>query len=430
MKAYCFSFFSILIFLSCQKKTEVIISEKYIQSLLNTKELSDNEKAVVLDLDFWAKRVKSNPNSNTNLQKYAAMLTAKFHLYGNITDLQKAESIITKINIESKNTESGLMRTLANMASLQHQFQVAKALTINALKIGDNKYDTMLQLFDADFELGKITEAKIILSKIAKKYEYAYFFRLAKMQHFEGDLDKAIGSMKTASELSFGNKYLQQTALSNLADLQLHAGNFEEASQNYQKSIAIDQADFHSLKGLGLIAQNHDLNNKLAEQIFEFIAKKTDSPDIYFNLSQLAQSTGNKANEQKYAKLFSEQASQKMYGNMYNKYLVELYDGVLYNPARMLEIAEKEIKIRSTAQTNSWYAWALFQNNRKTEALAVYKNSVSGRPLEGLELYYVGKLLAANNRNYTSEKYFEAAFKNRFELSPNKKTEVEKRINS
>jgi tetratricopeptide (TPR) repeat protein len=238
-------------------------------------------------------------------------------------------------------------------------------------------------------------------------------------------LDKAIQSLENASKLSNGNKYLQQIALSNLADLALHSGDYELALTNYQKSLELDKADYYSIKGLGIIAQMHDNNYRLAERIFLFIASKTKSPDIYFNLMLLAQLQNDKENELKYARKFSQIASQPIYGNMYNKYLIEIYEGIIKNTQSMLSIAQKELENRNTPQTNSWYVWALYKNNQKEKAIATYKKSVAQKPLEGLELYYMGKMMAAEKKEYNANAYFEAAYKNRFELSPSKRTELE-----
>jgi hypothetical protein len=427
---YCILLFFASAFFSCSSENAPLISQNYADSLLNIKGQSAMQKALNADLQFWENRFKTDTQSYTNGQKYAAVLMSLFRQTGDITNLKKAEKIIRNLNKIQKEKEAGLLRTLANYASLQHQFQEADKFANLALAIGENKYESMLIQFDAAFELGKMEQAKIILVKLKKKYEYAYYFRLAKMQHYDGNLPAAIESMQMAASLSQGNKDLEQAALSNLADLALHNGNFELATINYQKSLAIDNADYHSIKGLGLVAQYHDNNYILAEKLFNFVAAKTQSPDIYFNLSQLAQSTGSQANELRFAQKFEQLSTHEKYGNMYNKYLIELYDGILTNPKAMLKITQNELKNRATPQTNSWYAWALYKNNQKNTALHIYKEKVADKPLEGLELYYLGKLMEAEKREFNANAYFEAAYKNKFELSPMKIKELELTLKS
>ncbi|MBK7885555.1 MAG: hypothetical protein IPJ81_18475 [Chitinophagaceae bacterium] len=111
-------------------------------------------------------------------------------------------------------------------------------------------------------------------------------------------------------------------------------------------------------------------------------------------------------------------ASDTMYGNMYNKYLIQLYTGILHDDAKAEEVAKKELENRTTPQTYSWYVWSLFCNNKIDEAYTVYKKNVSGKPLEGLELYWMGKLMKGLNKGYNANEFFKEAVKNRCDLSP------------
>lgn len=429
MKTLIIFLLTVSILGACTTKSKTIVSQKNIDSVLAINALSKQEKNIKSDIFFWKNKYDKQPESQTYAQKYAGMLLANFQLYGDINDLKLAESITQQFTQQLANTDSGIYRSLANYAGLQHQFNSAYNFANIASKIGDNQYFSQLLLFDAAFELGKMDQAKIILSEIKKQYEYAYYFRLAKMHHYDGDLEAAQNAMETAIILSKDNVFLQQKAMTNLADLQLHSVDYEAANQNYLKSLELDHADFHALKGLGIIAQNHDKNYKLAQLIFDYIANKTKSPDIYFNLTALAQAQGNKATELKYAKLFTEKASQKIYGNMYNKYLIELFEGPLKDSKAMLAICENEIKIRNTPQTNAWYAWALHQNFQKEKALEIYNNQVKEKPLEGLELYFMAKMMQLEKKENLAKLYSKAAYKNRFELMPKGKNELEITIN-
>jgi hypothetical protein len=64
-------------------------------------------------------------------------------------------------------------------------------------------------------------------------------------------------------------------------------------------------------------------------------------------------------------------------------------------------------------------------NNKKDEALNVYQKYVSGKPLEGPELYWMGKFMQGINKNYNANEYFKAAAKNKYDLSPAKIKDLE-----
>ena len=103
---------------------------------------------------------------------------------------------------------------------------------------------------------------------------------------------------------------------------------------------------------------------------------------------------------------------------MYNKYLIELYTGILQDPAHAEYLAKGELENRSTPQTYAWYAWTLYSNNKKEAAMELYKKNISGMPLEGLELYWMGKLMQGMNKEYNAKAFFEAAYANKYDLAP------------
>ena len=67
-------------------------------------------------------------------------------------------------------------------------------------------------------------------------------------------------------------------------------------------------------------------------------------------------------------------------------------------------------------------------NKDKEKAYLIFKTIVSGKPLEGLELYYMGKLLKSMDKGYNAQQYFKAAYKNRYDLSPAQVNDLEKNL--
>ena len=110
---------------------------------------------------------------------------------------------------------------------------------------------------------------------------------------------------------------------------------------------------------------------------------------------------------------------------MYNKYLIELYTGILHTPEKAEQISADELHNRATPQTYAWYAWSLFANHKKENAYKIYQQHISGKPLEGLELYWMGKLMSGLGKGYNAKEYFKAAWENRFDLSPDMMKDLE-----
>jgi tetratricopeptide (TPR) repeat protein len=409
-----------ILLLSCSDKA--LVEANFVDSLLQHYTPSVAATTAEQDLDFWKQRADSIPDM-INKQKYASTLVARFHTYGDINDLVIADSIFKTINHFYKGKETGLLLTRANVSMLKHRFKDAERYTDSAALTGAEKYAVQMTAFDAAFELGNAYKAASILKANKTPQDFAYNFRLSKMDHYAATLDSAIAHMQKAADIA-ASPYLKQAALSNLADLYVHKGKLKKAYSLYKQCIQFNRSDFHSLLGLGWIALVHDKNDTLAKKIFHFVDKQSKSPDALWRLIQ-ANELNDSTVAQKYAVAFVQKVTQPVYGNMYNKYLIDLYTGILHQPEKALLIAQKEINNRQTAQTSAWLAWALAVNGRTKEAYQVYQQIVSGKPLEALELFWMGKLMQQLNKGYNAQQFFKAAAENQYDLSPKYQQELE-----
>ncbi len=418
--------FCLLLFISsCSHKDKTIVDASFADSLITHHSPSQLARTTDSNLVFWKKRTDSLPENFVNGPKYASALSSRFRLYGEINDLLKADSLYKLSNEATQEKEPGILRTLASLAMLQHRFPQADSFLQKAIKIEGHTLPNAFLDFDISFERGQYQHCKKLLPALKAFNPYGYLFRRSKFEHYDGSLDSAIAFMQQAAEKAGNNNYLKQVALSNAADLCIHKGNLKEAYKLYRESIKIDASDFHSIMGLGWIALVNDKNYSLAEKIFRFIHKQNHAPDVLFKLEQLVEARNDSAAQKEWANKFAAQADQPVYGLMYSKYLIDLYTGVLNEPAKAVALAEKEIINRPTPQTYAWYVWALFSNNEKEKAYSVFKNTVSGKPLEGPELYYMGKLMQSMNKGYNAQQFFKAAYKNRYDLSPAKQKDLE-----
>jgi tetratricopeptide (TPR) repeat protein len=353
-----------------------------------------------------------------NEAKYASTLIARFHLFGDIQDVKQAESIYKSINQTYKNTLASPFVALTSSAMLQHHFIQADTLLQQAKKLGIDGFTNKTLSFDVSFELGRYTDAAFYLKQLKKGNDYSYYFRRSKYDHLNANIDSAINGMLKAADLAKTSPVLKGIALSNAGDLYIHAGDLEKAAETYKECIRLNSVDFHSMIGLGWIALVHDKNDTLAEKLFKFVQTKNKLPDALFKLYQMAQGRGDKTLEKGYAEKFVNSSTDTIYGKMYNKYLVEIYAGILHNPTKAEALAKDELSNRATPQTYAWYAYALFENSKKDEAYKVFEQHVSGQPLEGLELYYMGVMMKGLGKGYNANEFFKAADKNKYDLSP------------
>ncbi|MCB0715129.1 MAG: HupE/UreJ family protein [Chitinophagaceae bacterium] len=399
------------------EKDGPVVDARNIENVLKNYNDSSIQKSEA-EILFWKNRIRPGVADYSNSMRYAGALVQHFRLTGNIADVKKSDSVLLSLIHIFKKNEAAPYLSLSNHAILQHEFVKADSLLKIALQIGLKKYDAAVARFDVNFELGNIDYAAMNLGQIQQSNDYGYQFRCSKLMHYKAAVDSSINAMKAAFALGDTHIRLRQSALSNLGDLYIHTGEIQKAKDCYMQSITTFKSDMHSYTGLAWIALMHDKNDTLAERILKFVASKTQSPEPLFKIIAVAQERNNKKEEVDFATKFVNTVSDIRYGKMYNKYLIWVYTGILNNPQKAVSIAKSELQNRNTAQTQAWYAYALFKNGQKQEAMNVFEQSVSGKPLEALELYWMGKLLEASGKKGTAVQYFYEAAKNKYDLNP------------
>jgi tetratricopeptide (TPR) repeat protein len=428
MKRIFFNFFLIAVLYSCKTNNKPIVSTMFIDSLVTHYSIPQAVKDNAADMEFWKSRISANTPDYSNTLKYAGTLMGRFHLLGDIRDIKIADSLLQELAIDYNGKEAGPYFSLVSHYILQHRFNDADSVFEIARAIGLKKYETALVAFDINFELGRIALAQQSLKEIRNENDYGYQFRKSKLMHYNGELDSSIKAMQKAVDNAGRDEALRLAALSNVGDLYIHAGKLDKAYDCFVQCVKANAADMHSIMGIGWIALVKDKKDSLAEKIFRFAAGKTRSPDPLFKLIAVAEQRGDSILQLNYARAFEQKVNDSLYGNMYNKYLIQLYTGIMHEPAKAESIAKKELDHRSTPQTYAWYVWSLLNNNKKEEAFTVYEKYVSGKPLEGLELYWMGKLMQELNKGYNAKKFFIEAKKNLYDLSPAVQADVSKSL--
>lgn len=399
------------------KKEGPVIQSSIIEQAIKNYNDSSIKKSEA-EVLFWKNRIRPGTADYTNSMRYAGALVQHFRLTGNIADVKQSDSVLSSLTKIFKETEAAPYLSLSHHAILQHEFMKADSLLKISLKIGLKKYEAAVARFDVNFDLGYMENAVQSLRQIQQPGDYGYQFRCSKLMHYRANADSSINAMQAALKLGDTDARLRQAALSNLGDLYMHTGEIKKATDCYIQSIATYKSDMHSYTGLAWIALIHDKNDALAERILKFAATRTQAPEPLFKMIAVAQQRNDRQKELQFARKFEAAVSDVRYGKMYNKYLIWINTGIINNPGKAVSIAKSELQNRNTPQTQAWYAYALLKNGQQQEALTVFEQKVSGKPLEALELYWMGKLLDASGKKGTAVQYFYQAAKNKYDLDP------------
>ena len=429
MKLLSLFFGLIFCFLTaCKQSPKLIVEEAFVQQLIKEKPSKQGAEVANLirdELYFWESRLKDIPTSFTAAKNEASALVQDFHLNGKIEQLFKADSILRDLNQFQHEKDAGILKSLASIQITLHRFKEANDFVVKAKMVGTEKQSTNWLFFDTQFELGNYTLAKNALNKTASSNQYGYLFRMAKWKHWLGETDSAAYYFNQATKWAGNSLLLKQVAQANLADLYLHDNQLDKAYALYKQNLLANPLDHYSLQGMGRIALTHSTSVHLAKQLFTYQAKINELPDAIYNQIWFAETKQDSVLQKKYAQAFEKRATQPKFGGMYNKYLIELYTGILNKPSKALAIAEAEIKNRSTPQTYAWLVYTLQLNGNISAAKKLYAEKVSGKPLETLELYWMGKTMENQNKKNMAKKFYKAATENIFDLSPAKQRELE-----
>ena len=413
---------------ACRHNDDILISPPIIDSLITHYAppgiLAQNQS----ELLFWRSRINPSLPGYVNESRYAGSLALAFRLTGEIDSLKKADSILYSVDSNFRHHEASVMLALVSHCITGHRFREADSILQKAKQLGLRPYESHISSFDVAFERGNYFQARAELNTIASPGDYGDRFRRSKLEHLDGRLDSAISCMEQAVRLGGTNEFLSGTALANAGDLYLHAEDAARARDAYLACIRRNSADYHSWMGLGWIALVHDRNYPLADSIFLFVRSKNPLPDAVFRMEQSAAMRGDSALQSRYARSFAAQAERPVYGRMYRKYLIQLYTGILRDPAAAERMAGDELGNRATPQTYAWYCWALFANGKKDQAYALYQQKVSGQPLEALELYWMGRMMEGLGKNYNAQEFFKAAYKTHYDLDPTDATYIQKKL--
>jgi len=418
MKNSIYLFFLTAITLSCTSNHQVIENKNFVDSLTHHFSIPKSVEIQEKDLAFWKNRIDPKFPGQVSESRYAGSLIGRFHEFGNIRDIDTAEKILKGINIHYNNSLASPYSALVSTSILRHRFSLADTFLQKAIHLGIGGFTRNTLSFDVDFETGKFSAAQFYLSQLRGHKDYAYYFRKSKWEHFNGNIDSAISSMNRAADLEKDIPYLKGIALSNTADLYVHQGEMEKAGELYRNCIRLNSLDLHSILGLSWVLLEKDQNDSLALTLMNLGRKINALPDPLFRLYQYGQATQDTNLEKKYALEFEKMATDTLYGKMYNKYLIEMYTGILHRPDKAEILAKNELSNRAIPTTYAWYAYSLLRNHKPEQAYSLFKKYISGKPLESLELYYMGCLFQELNKGFNAHEFFKAADKNRFDLSP------------
>jgi hypothetical protein len=417
MKNFLLFPFLILLF-SCNRKSDVINPSDYSR-FMDRAVIKNEVKKINQEIRFWENKLAQDTGSFVNMSEIASYQFRLFKMTGNINALRKGDSLLQRSSAKLNHTNPELLYSLSQNAVMQHQFLQSAAYISAAEKAKGDMYTIQLLSFDTYMELGKFSDAYRSLESLKDKESFDYIIRRAKWEDHKGNLDQAIVLMEKAFEkVKDKSKNLYCWTLSNLSDMYGHAGRIEEAYKGYISVLQKDPANLYCLKGIAWIAYAHDNNTAEARRLLEFILSQTSMPDLKLTLAEIAATEGKEEEKKKLIGEFVSEVTKPGYGDMYNKYLINIYTNETKEYDKAFAIAEKELKNRFTPETCDWMAWVYYTKGELKKAYELASGFVHGKTFEPDAQMHTAFIFAANGNKNRAKTLLKDCLESTFELGP------------
>jgi tetratricopeptide (TPR) repeat protein len=368
--------------------------------------------------------LKRDTGNFVDMMKLASRHLALFGVDGDVKHITKADSLINSSSAKLNGKDADILFSLAQVTAMKHKFSVASNYTSDAEKAGGALYAVKLLSFDMDMERGEYDNARSQLSQLGDRNSFDYLIRSAKYSDHSGNLGDAILMMEKAKNKVSTNRPLYLWALSNLADMYGHAGKIKDSYDCYLKVLNLDPAYLYALKGIAWIAYSHDGNTELAMELLNHIASLSKSPDILLSIGEIAGAENKLSYQQECERKFIEEVSKPEYGDMYNKYLIDIYLAGDKNPKLALALATKEVESRPTPETYSWLARALQANGDSLKARDIAMQRILHRTFEPEIIFHCAKVLLATGQKKVAEELLNECLESEYELGPAMANEI------
>jgi len=431
MSKYLFPIAIILtLLISCTKKKEISNKQDYDVYLSDGK-VAKEIAGVNTDINFWQQRLQKDTGNYVDMLELASNHLRLFRLSGNINALKTGDSLLKRSSAKLNDTDPEILYSLSQNSIAQHQFLAAARYTNEARNAKGDLYTIRLLQFDVNMELGNYNEAYASLQSLKDKSAFDYLVRKAKWEDHTGNLDNAILLMEEAFEIvKEGKMSLYCWTLSNLADMYGHAGRIEDAYQSYLAVLKKNPANLYCLKGIAWIAYSHDNNTAEAKRILQFILTQTDMPELKLMLAEIAESEGDKVEKNKLLNEFISIVTRASYGDMYNKYLIEIFASELKQHDKAFLLAKKELKNRFTPETCDWMAWTHYNNGDIKKAFEYASTYVHNRTFEPQATMHTAFIYAAIGKKEEAKKMLKECLISSFELGPLVTRQIENKLES
>jgi tetratricopeptide (TPR) repeat protein len=363
-------------------------------------------------IDVFSQRVKGSPRDAASAVVLGQLRVRRFRETGDIGELERAEYALE----QALAVVPGYPQALATLAQVDlglHRFDDALAnARIAAAK--DPTTGALVTAADALVALGRYDEAETLYIEAQTDFASAELSaRLAHLEMIEGELESALLTMRRAAEVYFGSGGSGETAawfLTRVGDLEIAAGQYEDAEMSYRASLEVFPGYYLGLAGLSrATAARGEIEEAI--EAYEAALAVRPLPETLSAVGDLYLLNGQPDMAADSFAIIDTVAA--LSGGVYDR-SVALHYADHGRADAALPIAEAGIETLPDVYGYDILAWALYRQGYHVAALAAAEKATSRGTAEARLWYHLGAIrLAVGNRDGAIE-----ALEHALSLSP------------
>jgi tetratricopeptide (TPR) repeat protein len=267
-------------------------------------------------------------------------------------------------------------------------------------------------LTDANVELGNYNDAEASAQRMLdlRPGNLPALTRAAYLRELFGDVDGSLELMNMALQ-STAPSEAEDAAwiLTQMAHLDISVGKTTDAEKFHQQALTLFPGYHYALGNLAKVRiqqQRYDDAVQLLQQRYQAAPHAENLFDLAEAL-QLAKRTDE--SRKAFAEFEQKSLLETNRGDNSNRELIFYYADYAHQPARSLDVAERELARRHDLYTLDAYAWALHVNGRDQEARKRIEEALAVGIRDSRVLRHAGEIALAAGDRTTAEKYLQQA---------------------
>ena len=353
------------------------------------------------------KLIEKNPNDFEAYNALALAFSRRARETSNVSFYAQGEEALQKsFGISPDNFDGQRIRVWLLLG--KHEFAAA----LEAAKELNRKLpdDVMLYGFltDANVELGNYKEAETAAQWMLdlKPGNMPGLTRGAYLRELFGDVDGSMDLMNMAYQ-STPPSEVEDAAwiVTQMAHLDLSIGKIDEAEKLSQQALVMFPGYHYALGNLAKVRIQQKRYDEAADLLRQRYQAAPHAENL-FDLARALQWAGHKEEAQKaFAEFEQKSLAETNRADNSNHELIFYYADYANQPARALEVAQREYARRHDVFTVDCYAWALHLNNRNPEATNQITAALAVGIRDAQLFRHAGEIALAAGDHASAERY-------------------------